>query len=113
MAKDEDQSQRLVRLSHAATDDLAEIHRYTSHFWGERQADRYVAFLYDAIETLAQDPRPGASIEAIPGAFVVLVRWPKSRKGHRIVYEVFATHLDVLRIVHSARDLPSVLGESE
>lgn len=113
MAKDENQSRRLVRLSHAATDDLAEIHRYTSHFWGERQADRYVAFLYDAIETIVQDPLRGTPIEEIPGAFVLLVRWPKSRQGHRIVYEIFATHLGVLRIVHSARDLLSVLEESE
>ena len=113
MAKGEDQPQRLVRFSHAATDDLAEIHRYTTHFWGERQADRYVAFLYDAIESIAQDPRPGTPIEEIPGAFVLLVRWPKSRQGHRIVYEVFDTHLGVLRIVHSARDLLPVLEESE
>lgn len=111
MGSEQGQPERVVKLSRAATDDLAEIHRYTVHFWGERQADRYLDYLYDAIESLADNPGQGRTLEDVPGALVSLVRWPRARHGHRIVYEAPDGELHVLRVVHSARDLATVLDE--
>jgi plasmid stabilization system protein ParE len=39
------------------------------------------------------------------------VKWPKARHGHNILFRYTEEGIFVLRVLHSAMDIPSHLGE--
>lgn len=106
------QPKRVV-YSPEAREDLALNYEFTAHNWGLDQAERYALFLTDAAVEIASQPLKGKKLAEYEGIFVTLVRWKNARYGHNIVYRATESGIYVLRILHSAMDLPLHIVESQ
>jgi plasmid stabilization system protein ParE len=88
-----------------AKQDLREIRAYIARD-SRDSADRTVRRVREAVRSLSQTPWLGHARED--------VRYPHARfylvYSYLIVYETSDTRLVVLRVLHGARDLPSVLA---
>lgn len=98
--------QRLVLYSPAADLDLADIHTHTAKVWGWTQANRYLTFLLDAAQAVADGQELGKPVPHRPGNFYTIATWPNAKAGHRIVYEIISDGIFVVRVLHTAMDLP-------
>jgi toxin ParE1/3/4 len=99
---------RGVTFSRAAEADLQAIDDYTFERFGLRQAIETAATFELALTMLADNPRSGRLDERLspPGrAF----RFRVVLSSFVIVYEPHDRGIRVARILHAARDLPSVL----
>ncbi len=96
---------RLVQHSPEADFDLADAHTHTAKVWGREQADRYIAFLLDEAQNIADGESKGKPVARRPGRFIITVTWHNARDGHRIVYEITPEGILIVRILHTARDL--------
>lgn len=105
---------RLVLLHPRASEDLDEIYLHTTLHWGIIQAERYTAFLHERMLEVANSSLLDRPLADRPGLFVCFVRWKRSRYCHNIIYQRNEQGISVLRILHSAMDLPAhVDGGSE
>jgi plasmid stabilization system protein ParE len=75
-----------VRLTVAAEYDLAGVDNSTAITWGVEQAERYLTFLTNVFNDLAQNPYLGSLVEGFP-------------------------EIRVIRILHSAMNWPEHLSE--
>jgi toxin ParE1/3/4 len=87
------------QLSKAAAQDLEDIYLYGFMQFGEAQADRYAALLEDRIELLCKNPLLGRIDTAITPA---IRRF--ECESHVIFYDLSATQLLIVRILHGATD---------
>lgn len=94
------------QLSKAASQDLEDIYLYGFLQFGEAQADRYVAMIEERIELLCKNPLLGRLETAITPA---IRRF--ECESHVIFYDVTATHLLIVRILHGATDYLRHLNE--
>jgi toxin ParE1/3/4 len=85
-------------LAHA---DLVEIWDYTATTWSLEQAMIYEDKILDACEAIASDPARGDDISDLRPGYRL---WRVGR--HFIVYRSCDQGIDVMRILHQARDLP-------
>ena len=86
-------------LSPLALNDLLDITDYTEARWGRVQRDSYIHALNDCFGTLSESPGLGRSRdEIIPGLRSL------SHKQHVIFYRSDANGIEIVRILHSARD---------
>jgi plasmid stabilization system protein ParE len=106
------QPERVI-YSPEAREDLALNYEFTAHNWGLDQAERYAVFLTDAAIEIATQPLKGKKLTDYEGIFVILVRWKSARYGHNIVYRETESGIYVLRILHSARDIPLHVTEDQ
>jgi toxin ParE1/3/4 len=91
-----------VRLSHLADGDLDEIRDYIQA-QNPRAANEQVDKLFDALESIADAPEVGERREDLaPGIRSFVVR------PYVIFYHRAADGIHVARIVHGARDFPSL-----
>jgi plasmid stabilization system protein ParE len=102
---------RVIDLSPAAFADLGEIHLYTSHLWGRQQADRYIDFIVQSAQALATAPLMGAPLVGKDWPRLLLVRWPKARHGHYVVYDAQGEDIVIVRILRTARDVTTILSD--
>ncbi|RYG28239.1 type II toxin-antitoxin system RelE/ParE family toxin [bacterium] len=102
---------RVAILSPSAVNDYSQIHSHTTWTWGQSQADRYSDLLDAEILQVAQDPEVGKPVEGLPTVRGRLIRWPKARHGHRIIYLETDYGIYVLRILHSAMNVSRHLEE--
>ncbi len=102
--------QKRIEYSPLAADDFSAIHDYTAHHWGWDQAERYADFLEESVQVTALEPSYGRRIEGHPEARAAFVKWKGARYGHNIIYRETAQGIYVLRILHSAMDMPGRLG---
>ena len=71
---------------------------------------------YEAVDrtlaALLQQPRRGAVQEWLTGTLAGCRRWPVTRpfQVHQVFYLTNGARLEVVRVLHGARDLPSLLG---
>lgn len=95
-------------LSEEAEGDLVEIYDRSLDDWGEVQADRYLDGLYAAFASIAVRPLAGRIRPEI-GADI------RSRLygSHVIFYLAQPKRVDVLRILHQARDIGPAFGGHE
>ncbi len=99
---------RGVTFSPSAEADLQAIDDYTFEQFGHRQAVETAAAFESALKALADNPRSGRVDERLSlsgRAFRVRV----VLSSFVIVYEPHRNGIRVARILHAARDLPSVL----
>jgi toxin ParE1/3/4 len=86
-------------------------------FIGEQDLDAAVRFLEAAEETferLARMPYVGAEYQTINPALFGLRRWPvKGFEKYLIFYLTFEDAVDIVRVLHAARDLERILEEGE
>ena len=88
-----------IVLSPRAQADLEDIWDYTAARWSEGQAERYIRDLWQAIETVAHDPRKGRACDGIrPGYRKYLVG------VHVLFYRMFNDGVEIVRILHQRMD---------
>jgi toxin ParE1/3/4 len=95
----------IIRLSHLADSDLDGIRDYISQH-SPRAANKVLDELFDTLELLARQPELGErrdDLEQNIRAFVV--------RPYAIFYEPSPDGIHVVRIVHGARDFPSLFKD--
>lgn len=97
---------RLVVLSLLAEDDQLEAFDYTVKKWGHSQAVAYMEFLDETMLELARAPRRVSTVPNLRGVRCYLAKWPGAKYGHRVYFRETEYGIYVLRILHSARQLP-------
>jgi plasmid stabilization system protein ParE len=102
-----------VAYSPLAADDFSATHDHTAHQWGWDQAERYADFLEEAVLEIARDPQNGKLIDGHAAARAVFVKWPAAKYGHYIIYRETVDGIYILRILHSAMDIPGHIREQK
>lgn len=99
---------RRLLISNAAEDDLISIWRWTFGQFGERQADRYLDELDEAMRACAELPERGRDRAEIRAGYrSVLV-------GSHVVFYVFDdASVLVQRVLHGGMDFDAHLGGGE
>ena len=93
------------QLTHAAEDDLFEIWIFIAED-NLHAADRLEADIFDACQRVAQKPDLGHFRRDLTDK---LVRFFAVRGTYLIVYDPDSSPLEVLRVLHGARDVPTEL----
>ena len=101
--------ERLVVYSDLAAQDREEIYSYTVHHWGLDQAELYAQLLADTAFEQAQQRGLAMLVEGADRAYAAFVKWPNAKYGHFIIFEYETEGIYVLRILHSAMNIPSHL----
>jgi len=93
-----------------AEGDLAEAYLYLGED-SPAAAERFVDAVHDALQTIARHPEVGR-LRAFRSAQSqhVRSRVVKGFEAYLIFYRLAGDGIEVLRIVHGARDLPPLLG---
>ncbi|MBL4770678.1 MAG: type II toxin-antitoxin system RelE/ParE family toxin [Planctomycetes bacterium] len=80
--------------------DLEDIWLYTHEQWGEKQADRYMRRLDEALKELAGSPERGKSAETIRAGYYSI------HIGRHLVFYTFTdTIVSVRRVLHDQMDV--------
>ena len=102
----------IVRRHDRARQDLIDIFRHLAREAGVRTASRFLAQAEATFERLAGMPRLGTRYEAENPALAEVRFFPISRfKNYLVFYLPAARGIDILRVLHGARDLPSILAD--
>ncbi len=96
---------RKVGLTGQTRDDLEAIWTYTADQYGADAADEYVRSFNEIFARLAEFPHIGAPVKGLR---------PASRsirhRHYRLYYRMIDDTIEVLTIVHGARDVSQLLG---
>jgi toxin ParE1/3/4 len=84
---------------------LLDIWRYTAEHWGRDQADRYLDRVDSALESLRDHPFLGSDCGDIRHGYRRF-----SVEQHRVFYIVTPRRVEVIRVLHSHRDIDGQLG---
>lgn len=102
---------RIVRR-HAARQDLVEAYRHYAREAGQAVADRFLAQAEATFTRLASMPGIGAPFEHEHPALADARYFPLSRfKKYMVFYRTIAGGIEVLRVLHGARDIHPILAE--
>ena len=107
--------QRGVRQLVIRPEGLADIDAPAEYYASKENVELGLRF-YDAIERplarLVEQPHLGSVQERLRGRLLGCRRWPvvKPFQVHHVLYLPSDTHVEVLRVLHAARDLPSLSG---
>src|SRR5688572_5450513 len=91
---------RPFNITPRAKADLQGIWTYTLEVWGEAQADRYVAALFDRFNWLAQRPQMGKHRADIQEGYYC---FPQG--AHLVFYLIRLGGIDVIGIPHKEMDI--------
>ncbi|GLT01073.1 hypothetical protein GCM10007897_24640 [Sphingobium jiangsuense] len=92
-------SENRLRLTKAASEDLAAIDAYGVERFGEDAADEYIRGFHEAFALLRAHPLAGAERAELGRAIRCFVHM-----RHRLFYRVTGNEVLVIRIVHHAQD---------
>ena len=107
----------LIRVSAAAKSDVREALQYSALRFGPAARARYATLIARTLADIAADPL-GAGSHDRPdlGEGIVARHLTSSAKDsgvndprHIVFYRLDGVHVDVLRVLHDARDLPQYL----
>ncbi|SRR6266849_56107 len=102
----------IVRRRDRARQDLIEIFRHLAREAGVRTASRFFAQAEATFERLAGMPHMGPRYEVENPAFAEVRYFPISRfKKYLVFYLPTARGVDVVRVLHGARDIHALLAE--
>jgi plasmid stabilization system protein ParE len=90
---------RRLTLSAEASADLDEIRLHTAEQFGEDQARRYLAGLRNALDLLTTQPGMGTLVQSSSE-----IRCWIHRGHYRVLYRDRGNHLEIGRILHTARE---------
>ncbi len=104
----------LLRVSAAARSDIREALRYSALRFGPAAKTRYAVLIARTLEDLTADPLGTGSRERPDlgeGIFARHLASSAKDSGvseprHIVFYRLAEAHVDVLRVLHDARDLP-------
>jgi toxin ParE1/3/4 len=95
-----------------ARQDLVEIFRYYAREAGFRVAQRFFAQAEATVTRLAQMPGMGTSYEHDHPALAGIRYFPVSRfRNYIIFYRPVADGIEIVRVLHGARDIATILAE--
>lgn len=100
------ESQRLVRYSPRADEDLVSVYDYTTQQHGVQQAEKYLKFLLDHGQDIADKFALIKKMDHVDGTYLSFTKWPGSYYGHHFVFQYEETGIYVLRVLHSASESP-------
>ncbi|MEQ1612148.1 MAG: type II toxin-antitoxin system RelE/ParE family toxin [Hyphomicrobiaceae bacterium] len=100
------QVRKIIRTPRAA-EDLIEIYSYIGQH-STRSAESMLLALARQFELLAERPRIG---RARPDLRPELRSWP--HRSYVILYRTTETGVEIVRVVHGARDLTALLAEQD
>ena len=101
-----------IHRRQGARQDLVEIFRYHAREAGLRAAQRFFTQAEATFTRLAGMPGIGARYEHEHPALAGVRVFPVSRfKKYLVFYRPVADGIEVLRILHGARDIPDLLAE--
>ncbi len=91
----------ILELSSSAKQDVIGIYEYTIQLWGLPQAEKYIALLDEAFETIRQDPHVLLSRDEN-----VLVKSMRSYyvNEHVVFYLFTKEKVSIVRILHQRMD---------
>lgn len=102
---------RSVIIHRHADDDIAQSAEWIAKDSPE-QAAAYVVAVMQTIRRLAEHPGAGAPYSTLDPALVGLRRFPVSGfRSYLIVYNYDESRVVIFRVVHGARNLPSLLHD--
>ena len=109
--KDSKASQRLVLHTAGSRMDMASIYLRNEIAYGETHAERFMDFLDDAIEQLAQTPSHANLIEGYDEVRIHLVKSSRRRQayGYRVFFRQVGVGIEIIRILHTSMDWRSQL----
>jgi toxin ParE1/3/4 len=103
-------SQRRVRLSLSAEQDIANILRCTAHNFGQLQAEFYAKLLTFSLTQLSDGPNPvGVKVrdELGNGVRTLHIARQEQKGRHFVLFRATSSDaIDVLRVLHDSMDLP-------
>ena len=108
-------SSRRVRLRVSAAADIEAALRAYVDEAGVDVAGRFVDAVEQAMRHVARSPHSGSLSFAHEVGIPELRVWPLARFPYLVFYRVRPHHVDVLRVLHSRRDVPAsfhVVGDS-
>ena len=86
-------------LSPRAQADLDKIWDYSAEAWGDDRTERYIHEVWQAIKSVAKNPRHGSSCDDIrTGYFKYAIG------SHFLFYRLIPDGIDVVRILHQRMD---------
>lgn len=95
-----------LKLLAKAREDMIHLRRYSRREFGAAAADRLVDDIERAFLLLREHPFAGSEFsEAISGIRLFPAR------GHRIFYRVVEGVIEIVRVLHQARDVSKALTE--
>jgi toxin ParE1/3/4 len=101
-----------VRLRRAAVDDIdAALDRYLAEA-GADIAQRFVTAVERPTLSIGRAPRSGSLRFAFDLEIPDLRCWPLTRLPYVIFYVEHADHVDVWRVLHTRRDIPATLADT-
>ncbi|MEW6755938.1 MAG: type II toxin-antitoxin system RelE/ParE family toxin [Candidatus Latescibacterota bacterium] len=75
-------------------------------------ADRFLVAVQEAFELLVEMPQIGSLLQFNHPALKDLRRWPvKGFEKHLIFYQLIASRVEIVRVLHAARDLGALFDE--
>lgn len=98
---------RLYRLSRDAKRDLLDAWKYLSRHASVEVADKIVSEIRAGMDRLTKSPDIGHSRKDLTDLPVRFLRV----HPYLIIYAPLEKPLEIVRILHSSRDIPSILGE--
>jgi toxin ParE1/3/4 len=102
----------IVRRRDRARQDLIDTYRHLAREAGTRTARRFFAQAEATFERLAAMPHMGTRYEAESPSFPEVRFFPISRfKKYLVFYLPTARGVDIVRVLHGARDIDGILAE--
>ena len=94
-----------VFVSANAQDDIRAIRIYSKQTWGVPVAKEYMAGLRRTFGFLRENPFAGTVDEGLTGHIRTF-----TYRSHRLFYRVVEQQVEIVRILHYARDVPRAFG---
>lgn len=91
------------RLTQRAFRDLQAIAAYTRRQWGEEQSARYLRELDRRFAWIAENPAAGRSRQDVAHGTRSI-----RHRSHIVFYRIAGTDIDILAIIHGARDIATL-----
>ncbi|MGB0720097.1 MAG: type II toxin-antitoxin system RelE/ParE family toxin [Bdellovibrionales bacterium] len=91
-------------ISPEARNDIKNILSYTTHEWGEKQADIYMEKIWAGLQILLDHPQIGKTIDHI---FPHCRLW--NAEKHYVVYRIKENQIEIVRFLHLKSDLSAHL----
>lgn len=90
----------------AAVQDLKEAGRYTLVTWGKLQRDKYLRAIQDRVDQLTEKPYLARQYQELNGQ-----PYGYLQGKHIIFFHIKESGIEVIRILHAARDIKSEFKE--
>jgi toxin ParE1/3/4 len=101
-----------VQLRRVAADDIDAALEYHLHEAGADVARRFLSAVERTLVAIGRTARSGSLRFAYELEIPDLRCWPLTRYPHLVFYVEHADHVDVWRLLHTRRDIPTTLADT-